>query len=196
MSSVEGSMARSISNKDIVSGETFLPGHIFVFGGFVLHANSIGHLEQINSYTPGHQISFGNLNYVADIRGDWILEGFAAPITALALHPEQAGRSEDGCLEPAGLSALMELAAGEAPDILPDSRSELSKSVSSRRRQETPTPDSPTDSRFSVRSSPLNKALDLMRSLAITEVSLPNYPQPRLGAESGELYVPRPPPAS
>ena len=29
-----------------------------------------------------------------------------------------------------------------------------------------------------------------MRSLAITEKSLPNYAQPRLGAESGEFYVP------
>ena len=29
-----------------------------------------------------------------------------------------------------------------------------------------------------------------MRSLAITEKSLPNYGQPGLGAESGEFYVP------
>ena len=29
-----------------------------------------------------------------------------------------------------------------------------------------------------------------MRSLAITEESLPNYAQPGLGAESGEFYVP------
>ena len=35
-------------------GETFLPGQIFVFGGFVLRANSHGHLEQIDSYAPGH----------------------------------------------------------------------------------------------------------------------------------------------
>ena len=63
-------MARSIIYNDAVSGETFLPGQIFIFGGFALRANSIGHLEQIDSYDPGHQISFGNLNYVADIRGD------------------------------------------------------------------------------------------------------------------------------
>ena len=30
-----------------VLGETFLPGQIFVFGGFALRANSLGHLEQI-----------------------------------------------------------------------------------------------------------------------------------------------------
>ena len=71
-------MARSIINNDAVSGETFLPGQIFVFGGLVLRDNSIGHLEQIDSYAPGHQTSFGNLNYVADIRGDLIFEGFAA----------------------------------------------------------------------------------------------------------------------
>ena len=54
-------MAHSIIYNDAVSGEAFLPGQIFVFGGFVLRANSIGHLEQIDSYAPGHQISFGNL---------------------------------------------------------------------------------------------------------------------------------------
>ena len=82
-------MARSIIHNDAVSGEISLPGQIFVFSGFALRANSIGHLEQIDSYAPGHQISFGNLNYVADTREDLIFEGFAAPITALALDPEQ-----------------------------------------------------------------------------------------------------------
>ena len=76
-------MALSINN-DAVSGEIFPPGQIFVFGGFALHANSIGHLEQTDNYAPGHQISFENLNYVADIRGGLIFEGFGAPITALA----------------------------------------------------------------------------------------------------------------
>ena len=47
-----------------------------MFGGFVLRANSLGHLEQIDSYAPGHQVRFGSLNYVADIRGDLIFNGF------------------------------------------------------------------------------------------------------------------------
>ena len=47
-------MAPSIINNDAVQGETFLPGQIFVFGGFALRANSLGHLEQIESYAPGH----------------------------------------------------------------------------------------------------------------------------------------------
>ena len=76
-------------------------------------ANSIGHLEQIDSYAPGHQISFGNLNYVADIRGDLNFEEFAAPIAAPALDPERVVRSEEGSLEPAGLSASMEFANGD-----------------------------------------------------------------------------------
>ena len=63
--SLKGSMTPSTVNNDAVCGETFLPGQLFVFGGFILCANSIGHLEQIDSYAPGHQISFGNLNYVA-----------------------------------------------------------------------------------------------------------------------------------
>ena len=42
-------MARSIIHNDVVSEETFLLGQIFVFGGFALRANSIGHLEQIDN---------------------------------------------------------------------------------------------------------------------------------------------------
>ena len=124
-----------------------------MFGGFTLWANSVGHLEQIDSYAPGHQISFGNLNYVADIRGDLIFQGFAAPTTALALDPERITRSEDGSLEPAGLLTIMELATGDLEGMTSsanpktnraplaakvsgspsDSKSELSRSTSSGR---------------------------------------------------------------
>ena len=45
VSSPIGSMASSIVNNDAVQGETFLPGQIFVFGGFALRANSLSHLE-------------------------------------------------------------------------------------------------------------------------------------------------------
>ena len=69
-------MAPLIINDDTVQGETFLPGHIFVFGGFALQANSLGHLEQIESYAPGRQVRFGSLNYMADIHGDLIFDGF------------------------------------------------------------------------------------------------------------------------
>ena len=61
-------MAPSTIHNNSVLRENFLPSQIFIFGGFALRANSIGHLEQINSYAPDHQISFGNLNYVADIQ--------------------------------------------------------------------------------------------------------------------------------
>ena len=76
MSSLQGSMASSIINNNAVQGETFPPGQIFVFGGFTLRANSLGHLEQIESYAPGHQVRFGKLNYTVDIRGDLIFDGF------------------------------------------------------------------------------------------------------------------------
>ena len=36
-------MAPSIIYNDAVQGEIFLPGQIFVFGGFALRANSLGH---------------------------------------------------------------------------------------------------------------------------------------------------------
>ena len=76
MSSPLGLMAPTIIDSDAFQGETFLPGQIFVFDGFALWANSLGHLEQIESYAPGHQVRFGSLNYTADIRGDLIFDGF------------------------------------------------------------------------------------------------------------------------
>ena len=105
------------------------PGQMFVFGGFALRANSLGHLEQIDSYAPSRQVRFGSLNYVADVRGDLIFNGFettaAAPrhhdehdlnlssdraqeiasVIALALDPEQAAPSEDGKLNPTAEAA-------------------------------------------------------------------------------------------
>ena len=91
-------MAPTIVNGDAVQGETFLPGQIFVFGGFALWANSLGRLEQIKSYAPGRQVRFGSLNYTADIRGDLIFDGFEPLPSAphcpdehdLALSPNSA----------------------------------------------------------------------------------------------------------
>ena len=62
-------MASLIINHDAVQGETFFPRQIFVFGGFALRANSLGHLEQVGSYAPGHQVRFGSLNYTATSAG-------------------------------------------------------------------------------------------------------------------------------
>ena len=76
MLSLKGLMAPSIINNDAIQSETFLPGQIFVFGGFALRANSLDHLEQIDRYAPGHQVRFGSLNYVADMCGDLTFVGF------------------------------------------------------------------------------------------------------------------------
>ena len=81
-------MAPSIIGSDAVQGEVFLPGQIFVFGGFALRANSLGHLEQVESYAPGHQVRFGNLNCTADIRGDLIFDGFEPMTGAPYSHDE------------------------------------------------------------------------------------------------------------
>ena len=117
-------MAPSIMFNNTVQGEVFLPGQIFVFGSFVLWANSLGNLEQIDSYAPGHQVRFGSLNYTADIRGDLIFDGFEpmsgapnghdehdldlpsdsvreiTPAAAPAINPEQIVPSEDGWWTP------------------------------------------------------------------------------------------------
>ena len=100
-------MASSIVN-NTVQGETFLPGQIFVFGGFTLRANSLGHLEQIDSYAPGHQIRFGNLNYTADIRGDLIFDGFELVPGAPGSHAEH------------GLDLLSDNARDITPAVAPD----------------------------------------------------------------------------
>ena len=81
-------MAPTIIDSDVVQGETFLPGQIFVFGCFALRANSLGHREQIESYTPGHQVRFRSLNYMADIREDLIFDGFETLPCAPRSHDE------------------------------------------------------------------------------------------------------------
>ena len=55
---LRGLMASSIVN-NTVQGETFLPGQIFMFGGFALRANLLGQLEQIDSFAPGHHTRSG-----------------------------------------------------------------------------------------------------------------------------------------
>ena len=112
VSSLRGLMAPSIINNDAVQGETFLPGQIFVFCGFALRANSLGHLEQIDSYAPGHQIRFGNLNYTADLHGYLIFDGFGpAP---------GAPDSHDGH----GFDLLSDNARVLSPAVAPDSNVE------------------------------------------------------------------------
>ena len=81
-------MAPTIIDSDAVQGETFLPGQIFVFGGFALRANSLGRLEQIESYAPARQVRFGSLNYTADIRGDLNSDGFEPLPSAPRWHDE------------------------------------------------------------------------------------------------------------
>ena len=79
-------MAPSIIHNNTLQVEVFLPGQVFVFGGFALWANSLGHLEQIDSYVPGHQVRFGSLNYVANNRKD--------QVSADIVHVIQASQSD------------------------------------------------------------------------------------------------------
>ncbi|MDE1407683.1 hypothetical protein, partial [Bacillus licheniformis] len=101
-----------IINSDAVQGETFLPGQIFVFGGFALRANSLGRLEQIKSYAPGRQVRFGSLNYTANIRGDLIFDGFEPLPSAPHCHDEH-----DLALPP---NNALEAAPASAPTLNSD----------------------------------------------------------------------------
>ena len=105
-------MAPSIIASDAVQGEVSLPEQIFVFGGFALWANSLGHLEQIESYAPGHQVRFVNLNYTEDIRGDFIFDEFEPMPDAPCSHDEQ-----DVTLPP---DSVREIAPATIPDINPE----------------------------------------------------------------------------
>ena len=139
MSSPLGLMAPTIIDSDAAQGETFLPEQIFVFGGFALWANSLGHLEQIESYAPGHQVRFRSLSYTADICGDLIFDRFepqsgaphyhdeydlalspnstpeAAPASAPTLSSEPNAPIEDGWLDTAwGLQSQRQSSRNQA----------------------------------------------------------------------------------
>ena len=113
-------MAPTIIDNDAVQGETFLPRQIFVFDGFALRANSLNHLEQIESYAPGHQVRFGSLNYMANIRGDLIFDGFEPQPGAphcrdgydLALPPDGTQRRHPHQLQPLARSQLRQSRTG------------------------------------------------------------------------------------
>ena len=77
-------------------------------GGFALQANSLGHLEQIESYAPGHQVRFGSLNYTADVRGDLIFDGVRPVPGTSDSHDEH------------GLDLLSDNAQDITPAVVPD----------------------------------------------------------------------------
>ena len=164
MSSPIGSMAPSIINNDAVRSETFLPGQIFVFSGFALRANSPGHLEQIESYAPGHQVRFGSLNYTADVRGDLIFDGFepqpsaphyhdghdlallpdsaleAAQVSALTLSSEPTAPTEDGWLDTSSGAAISTTIEPNTNPVLCEARDSKAPDSSSHSEPSAPLP--------------------------------------------------------
>ena len=111
-------MVSSIVN-NTVQGETFLPGQIFVFGGFALRANSLGRMEKIDSFALGHKIRFGDLSFdgfkpapgTPDSHDEHGLDRSsdnARDIThasAPVLNPEQVALPKDGGMDPAPWAA-------------------------------------------------------------------------------------------
>ena len=65
-------------------------------------------MEQIDSFAPGHQIKFGNLNYTTDIRGHLIFDGFEPAPGAPDNHDEH------------GLDLLSDSARDIIPEAAPD----------------------------------------------------------------------------
>ena len=205
-------MAPSIVGGGVVQGETFLPGKIFVFGGFVLRANSSGHLEQIDSYAPGHQVRFRSLNYVADIRGDLIFDGFEtattaplrpvehglnlssgriqeiAPVTTPALDPEQiTGATESAVLEPRADPTSYDTCINRTPDSSPISSSEPCELADTEL-------DHLSMFKFSAadvfQHSPMGDLLSSLKNLSLADGSSPNYVRFDLTADDGEFCFP------
>ena len=126
-----------------------------------MRATSLGQLEQIESYAPGHQVRFGSLNYTADIRGDLIFDGFeprpsaphyhdghdlallpdsaqsAAQVSAPTISPEPTALTRDGRLDTAPGSAI-------STAVEPDTSQVLCKAGNSK------VPDSIPDSEYSA----------------------------------------------
>ena len=67
---------------------------------------------QINSYAPGHQVRFGNLNYTADIHGDLIFDGFG-PMSGAPdnLDVQDLDRQSN---------SIRNVAPTTAPDLVPE----------------------------------------------------------------------------
>ena len=89
----KGSMARLQISDGIDCGNIIFHGQLFAFDNIVLHANSMGHLSQIENLPPGQIIRFGNLEYATDIRGklafsDWLSDRSEDTANIAALTPD------------------------------------------------------------------------------------------------------------
>ncbi|VAH94310.1 unnamed protein product [Triticum turgidum subsp. durum] len=118
-----GPMAPSIINNDAVQGETFLPGQIFVFGGFALRANLLGHLEQIESYAPGHQAPLSTSSRLSGA-SSWTEDAGSIGLLLLAgVHLPRSGTVDDSGavsdlkpdLEPWGVLSPLLMESGRSP---------------------------------------------------------------------------------
>ena len=199
MSSPLGLMAPTIIDSDAVQGEILLPRQIFVFGGFALRANLLGHLEQIESYAPGHR---------ADIRGDLIFDGFepqpgvphchdrydlalppnstpeAAPASAPTLSSEPTAPTEDGWLDTASGATVSTAIEPNTSLILCEARD---SKVSDPAPASEPFAPLPIESDWApimefttadiFQHSPFGDILNSLRSLSLSGEPWPDYGQ-------------------
>lgn len=56
----------------------FAPGQMFVFGAMCYIANSPGHIGLVKTFVVGRVVHFGNQEFIADSRGELILQGLAS----------------------------------------------------------------------------------------------------------------------
>ena len=214
-------MAPTIINSDAVQGETFLPGQIFVFGGFALRANSLGHLEQIESFAPGRQVRFGSLNYMANIRGDLIFDGFeplpsaphchdehdlalppnsaleAAPASAPTLNSEPTAPIEDGRLDATS-------GAATPTEIEPSTSPVLCKPRDSKESDSEPSAPLPIKSDWapimeytatdSFQHSPFGDILKTLKSLSLYQESPVRTTVSKVGIRTMQKFKAHPPP--
>ena len=167
--------------------------------GFALRANSLGHLEQIESHAPGRQVRFGSLNYKADIRGDLILDGFEplpcaphnrdeqdvtlpsdsvreiASAATPVVNPEQIAPSESRGIDPT-MEAALSVALEPDTDFTPfESRVAEPLDLSPATDSEPPTSvlSNPTGTDHGIHLNGYLSALALGRRAKFAKISLP-----------------------
>lgn len=58
----------------IDAGIIYMPGQIFIFNAMMYVTDSTGHLGLVENFSPGRVIRFGNLEYIADLHSELVLQ--------------------------------------------------------------------------------------------------------------------------
>ena len=120
----KGSMAHLQINNNI-GCDIFVPGQLFTFNNIILHANSTGRVDHVESFVSNQVINFGSLEYTADSHGDlalsdWMPDRLENSSDTVALTPEPSpdpGFGSDLASEPTSSMDLIIVASDPNPSM-------------------------------------------------------------------------------